>query len=157
MAMKKIAMILATLLSATLLLGGCQTTPDDENIQTTYPKVVCTPAELLFTHEGATVEVAIDAEKDWGISSSVDWCKVSPSGGIAGTTKVKVTVPENKTNAARQTQLTIRSGKNNTYLPVRQNYNIVCVEVEDKAFEDSKERILDSVELSCRYLRQFVI
>lgn len=32
-----------------------------------------------------------------------------------------------------------------------------CIEVEDKAFEDSKERILDSVILSYRYMRQFVI
>ena len=32
-----------------------------------------------------------------------------------------------------------------------------CVEVEDKAFEASKEKILDSVKLSCRYMRQFVI
>lgn len=32
-----------------------------------------------------------------------------------------------------------------------------CIEVEDKAFESSKERILDSVALSCRYMRQFVI
>lgn len=35
--------------------------------------------------------------------------------------------------------------------------SFVCVEVEDKAFESSREKILDSVELSCRYLRQFVI
>jgi len=35
--------------------------------------------------------------------------------------------------------------------------SFVCVEVEDKAFESSKEKILDSVILSCRYLRQFVI
>ncbi len=32
-----------------------------------------------------------------------------------------------------------------------------CVEVEDKAFEGSKERVLDSVALSYRYMRQFVI
>ena len=32
-----------------------------------------------------------------------------------------------------------------------------CVEVEDKAFENSKEKILDSVILSYRYMRQFVI
>lgn len=32
-----------------------------------------------------------------------------------------------------------------------------CIEVEDRAFEESKERILDSLELSARYLRQFVI
>ena len=33
----------------------------------------------------------------------------------------------------------------------------VCVEIEDKAFEGSKEKILDSIELSCRYIKQFVI
>ncbi|MCF0105388.1 MAG: sugar phosphate isomerase/epimerase [Holdemanella sp.] len=32
-----------------------------------------------------------------------------------------------------------------------------CIEVEDKAFESSKERILDSIRLSKRYLDQFVI
>ncbi len=32
-----------------------------------------------------------------------------------------------------------------------------CVEVEDKAFEATKEKILDSVTLSYRYMRQFVI
>ena len=32
-----------------------------------------------------------------------------------------------------------------------------CIEVEDKAFESSKERIADSVALSCHYMRQFVI
>ncbi len=35
--------------------------------------------------------------------------------------------------------------------------SFVCVEVEDKAFETSREKILQSVELSCRYLKQFVI
>ncbi|MGI6279264.1 MAG: sugar phosphate isomerase/epimerase family protein [Acutalibacteraceae bacterium] len=35
--------------------------------------------------------------------------------------------------------------------------SFVCIEIEDRAFESSKERILDSVALSCRYLRQFVI
>ena len=35
--------------------------------------------------------------------------------------------------------------------------SFVCVEVEDKAFESSKEKILQSVELSCRYLKNFII
>lgn len=35
--------------------------------------------------------------------------------------------------------------------------SFVCVEVEDKAFESCREKVLDSVTLSCRYLRQFVI
>ncbi len=32
-----------------------------------------------------------------------------------------------------------------------------CVEVEDRAFENSKESILDSIKLSYRYLKQFII
>ena len=32
-----------------------------------------------------------------------------------------------------------------------------CIEVEDKAFEGTKEKILDSLKLSKRYLDQFVI
>ena len=32
-----------------------------------------------------------------------------------------------------------------------------CVEVEDKAFESSREKVLDSLRLSYRYMRQFVI
>ena len=32
-----------------------------------------------------------------------------------------------------------------------------CIEVEDKAFESSRQRILDSVKLSCNYMRLFVI
>ena len=32
-----------------------------------------------------------------------------------------------------------------------------CIEVEDKAFESSRERIIDSVKLSAKYMEQFVI
>ena len=32
-----------------------------------------------------------------------------------------------------------------------------CIEVEDRAFEGSSERVLASLELSARYMRQFVI
>ena len=35
--------------------------------------------------------------------------------------------------------------------------SFVCIEVEDKAFEGSREKIAQSVELSARYLRQYVI
>lgn len=32
-----------------------------------------------------------------------------------------------------------------------------CIEIEDKAFEDSSERVLDALRLSYRYIKQFVI
>lgn len=33
----------------------------------------------------------------------------------------------------------------------------VCIEVEDRAFEGSRESILDSIRLSKRYLDQFIL
>ncbi|MBO4468192.1 MAG: sugar phosphate isomerase/epimerase [Clostridia bacterium] len=35
--------------------------------------------------------------------------------------------------------------------------SFVCIEIEDKAFEGSREKVCDSVTLSSRYMRQFVI
>lgn len=35
--------------------------------------------------------------------------------------------------------------------------SFTCIEVEDRAFESSRERILDSLRLSKRYMEQFVI
>ena len=32
-----------------------------------------------------------------------------------------------------------------------------CIEIEDKAFEGSRERVIDSLKLTKKYLRQFVI
>lgn len=32
-----------------------------------------------------------------------------------------------------------------------------CIEIEDRAFEDSEERVIASLKLSKRYLEQFVI
>jgi sugar phosphate isomerase/epimerase len=32
-----------------------------------------------------------------------------------------------------------------------------CIEVEDRSFEGSREKILDSLRISCRYMSQFVI
>lgn len=38
------------------------------------------------------------------------------------------------------------------------NYDgYICIEIEDKAFEGTKNKILDSLKLSYRYLRQFII
>ena len=42
------------------------------------------------------------------------------------------------------------------YMQTRE-YIRTCIEVEDKAFEGSKEKVEDSLVLSQRYLKQFVI
>lgn len=111
---------------------GCAETPQED--KTNEVTIVPTPAELFFSHQAATETISIEADFDWGISSQVDWLSVKPSGGIAGTTKVTVTVTENKGNAVREAELTIKSGRTYKHIPVKQNYNIEEVTVEDQAF-----------------------
>lgn len=119
----------------TLLVGfACQPTDPNEG-QKPQANITVSPTEIVLSAEAATVELVVEADKDWGISSPVDWCKVAPSGGIAGTTTLKVTVAENKDNSVRTAELTIKSGQTYIGVPVRQNYHIEAVEVADAALK----------------------
>ena len=129
--MNKILLLVAIIASS--LAGACNETP-----QTDTPKpeaqIEWSPASLTFSSEAASAELTIEADCDWGISSLVDWCKISRSGGIRGTTKLKVTVTENRGSEVRTTELMVKSGDTYKYIPVRQNYLVEAVEVADEAF-----------------------
>lgn len=125
-------MLLHLLLAATLLAGGCNDTGEPAK-PSQEAQITCNPEAVTLSHEAATATMDVTADSDWAIFSSEDWCKLSPSGGIAGTTKVTLNVTENKTNAVRTAQITIKSGRTYKFIDVKQNYNIVGVSVEDEA------------------------
>lgn len=128
--MKK--MLLHTTLLAALLAWGCNDTPSTE--QPAQANIICTPAEVVLTNEATSTTLTVEADRDWGITSTAEWCKVAPSGGIKGTTTITITVGENKGNEVRSTELMIKSGGTYKYVPVRQNYYIDAIEVADEAF-----------------------
>lgn len=150
--MKKLALLLLPL--ATLLMGAACTPADQDEDKPKEVAITATPAELNLNYEAATLTVVVEAEKDWGISSQVEWCKVSPSGGIAGKTNVTITVSENKGTEVRETELTIKSGRTYKYIPLRQNYHIEAVEVADsglmeallEGYDADGDGVLSSVE-----------
>ncbi len=127
--------MLSTFLAATtLLIGACS--GSDAPAPAPSAELAFSPEALTLSSDGATLFVSIEASADWGVSSEdASWCRVAPSGGTAGTSSVKVTIDENKTNDLRTTGLVFRIGSEKKRLPVTQNYRIEAVEIADPAFE----------------------
>lgn len=81
-----------------------------------------------------TINVTSDC--DWGASVAADWVSVSPVGGIAGETPVKVTIKPNPSqNDSRTTDIIFRYGSSKLSVPVVQSVNVKEVRISDAAFK----------------------
>ncbi len=121
--MKRLACIKGLLLlcAATLSINSCGGT----SVQKTEESALSVnPAKVAVSYEQSTTPVSVTANCDWGVSvADKDWCNVSPSGGIAGASQVKVTVATNRTGAERSTTLTFRYGSKTLEVPVTQGFS----------------------------------
>ena len=110
-----IARILALALLAASCTGPAQTeTPKGGSVQVN-------PTEINVDFEEQVVEVTVTADADWGSSvADQTWCTVSPTGGIKGETKVKVTIKKNILTEARQNEITFRTTSSKTVVKVTQ-------------------------------------
>ena len=104
--------LLILILSA-LLCGLCACElPDeggDDPVRT--GNVTVSPEEIRVGSDAVEVQLELASDCDWGINSDdKTWVSVSPSGGIAGKTAVKVKIAENATGEVRETALTVRYG-----------------------------------------------
>ena len=82
------------------------------------------PTAVNATWEAVTETVTVTANGDWGVSSAdKDWCTVSPSGGIKGSSPLKVILQANRTGQERETILTFRFGGKTLEVPVHQGLN----------------------------------
>lgn len=112
---------LLLLFAATLLTTACGSkTPDPVE-----PGSLSLSAEnLSFSWEKGSNTVTVTANCDWGVSvSDKEWCSVSPSGGIAGSTPVVIKVEANRTGAERENTLTFRYGSESKVLTLKQGLN----------------------------------
>ncbi len=102
-----------------------------------------TPAGISVSSAAQEVILTVGAETDWGVTPIDSWVKTSPTGGIKGETKVKVTIEENKSLEERATALLFRSGSQKIDVPVKQHYMVQNVSVENKALLDALLKNLD--------------
>lgn len=82
------------------------------------------PQAVSVTYEAASVPVTVTADCDWGVSvEDKDWCTVSPSGGIKGTSEITVKVTVNRSGKERKNTLTFRYGGKSLEVPVTQGFS----------------------------------
>ena len=112
---------LLLLCAATLFTTACNGNHSGDPVKATLS--VSVPS-LELSYEAVTKEISVTASNDWGVSvADKSWCSVSPSGGIKGTSTVKVKVEANRTGAVRENTLVFRYGTDTLEVPVRQGLN----------------------------------
>ena len=85
---------------------GCGTEPVPSASEAT---LTVSPSSVNANYEAQTAVLSVNATGDWGVSSAdKDWCTVTPSGGIKGTSDVKVNLATNRTGKERETTVTFR-------------------------------------------------
>lgn len=100
---------------------GCGTEPVPSTSET---MLTVSPSSVNVNYEAQTAVLSVNATGDWGVSSAdKDWCSVTPSGGIKGTSEVKVNLATNRTGKERETTVTFRYGAKTLEVPVKQGLN----------------------------------
>ena len=108
----------ATLISANAC--GGKDIPSDSATGT----VSVTPASVSVSYEKTTETLIVTADRDWGVSvSDKDWLGVTPSGGIKGTTEVKVSIATNRSGKERTGALVFRYGSKTLEVSVTQGFS----------------------------------
>ena len=93
-----------------------------EENQTTQDDIALDKTEISVSSEAATVTVNVNATGEWGVGSgAIDWCTVSPSGGLKGSSVVTVKIAENFTRSERETTLSFRCGTARKFVAVKQD------------------------------------
>lgn len=112
--------LLLPLMAATLFNCSCGSEP----VPAQEVTLSVNPTSVSVDYEAQTVPLAVTASGDWGVSvADKDWCSVSPSGGIKGSSTVKVELKANRTGEMRETTVTFRFGAKTLEVPVMQDLN----------------------------------
>lgn len=115
--MKRFLNILGIVLALSIVATSCEKAPF---------LTLSTPKTINFTDQGGTQSITFTANRDWSVSSSDSWCKVSPSSGnkADGNITVTLTCEQNTTYDPRSATLTLRVEELSETITVTQDTNL---------------------------------
>lgn len=118
--MKRILTLALTLLCVLATLPSCEKAPF---ITMTGPRT------FTFTRDGGTQDFTFSCNRDWSVSSSESWIRVSPSSGKAedGGITVNITCDPNTTYDARSATVTVKLAEISESLTITQDTGIGLV------------------------------
>lgn len=88
----------AFMVAAVIAFSSCEKKPD--------PSVTVNQTEITAEPAGESFDVTVNANVAWTAEAQDKWVTVSPAEGVAGETKVTVTVKKNNSEDARETSVT---------------------------------------------------
>ena len=114
------------LMAAAILCSfNCSCGGHEPDTPAVTPTLTVSPETFDFDHQAGTATYTVSANTDWGVAvdGAPDWVSVSPSGGIAGSTSIKLTLKENKGTEPRTAPLIFRSGSLRKEFTITQGFN----------------------------------
>lgn len=118
-----------------LVLLGCGDTGNELEPKPTNVTISVTPEVLELSASATSENIQVNSNAEWGISSDQTWCKISPSGGVAGNTTIKVSVERNSLEQLRTATLTFTSGSFSKKYTVTQRGLLELIDIPDAAFK----------------------
>ncbi|MBO4917025.1 MAG: BACON domain-containing protein [Bacteroidales bacterium] len=118
--MKRLQAIVVLLFSFICVFTSCEKAPF---------LTINTPGSINFTEQGGTQKISFTANRDWTVSSSETWCKISPSSGLKSDGEVSFTITcnPNTTYDSRNATVTIKAEELVESITVTQDTNIGLV------------------------------
>lgn len=117
-----------------LLVLACSESASDDSVSGDF-QMELSVESLRFSSKQAVQTILVNANSDWGVSSSESWCKLSQIGGIAGETNLHVTTATNEGSEERIAYLNFKSGRLIKKVGVHQSYKVEEVAFEDENFK----------------------
>ena len=120
------AMNITILMTAMLtIFGGCGDDDKSDDVATPEKRVNITisPENAQIGFEGGVVELTVNADGDWSVSTQSDFCTVNRKGGIKGETKIKATIAKNTSADTRTAVLNFLGGKTSLQYSITQDYD----------------------------------
>ncbi|MBO7439963.1 MAG: family 16 glycosylhydrolase [Bacteroidales bacterium] len=120
------AMNITILMTAMLtIFGGCGDDDKSDDVATPEKRVNITisPENAQIDFEGGVVELTVNADGDWSVSTQSDFCTVNRKGGIKGETKIKATIAKNTSADTRTAVLNFLGGKTSLQYSITQDYD----------------------------------
>jgi len=121
-----------SLVATTLLFVACGEKVDDT--PKAEGKLTLSAEVLNVGYEKQIQNITVEADGQWGAYPQVDWVKTQPSGGVSGTTTLKLTIEENKTGDVREGVVEFRRSGTTHTLTIKQNYDVEAVTIADANF-----------------------
>ncbi|MCW3786593.1 cellulase family glycosylhydrolase [Plebeiibacterium sediminum] len=140
----KINHLISSFLIALLVLLSCSN--ESSKVE---PELVVSTNELNIDKEGVIQSFYVKSNLDWTISSSGDWCSITPASGTAGTNKIELVVNENTTTEKRTAELTVTAGGINKIITINQDKtDLINISNGQYNIESSEQQISVQLETS---------